>query len=512
MKNILNKLNSNWKQKNENNKLDEQFVDKAVDSLFKKLKTKKDAIEDLEYAINNPNSQSKCVTITRSLDGRLQVSHRKGLPHVIYCRIFRWPDLQSHHELKTIGSHLCQFTFNAKKSEICINPYHYERCSDSLSLNEMSPPSKMQKLEADSNFPRRNEIIASHIQLPPSVGSPLNQNFIYNGQQMLDYTVKEKENELMMMNFNYNHQNNHQYGYQNQFNNDNLSFYNNSNMNSSSPPYQTVQPPLTLQTIPLQSQPSASHNFLPSIEMNNNVLTSPTSSLIHSSSSSNSSSTDQWSSIDETSYQMVSYQEPLHWCSIVYYEMNMRVGETFNANYNEIYIDGYTDPSNNWGRRCCLGMFTNVNRTQSTQNVRKNIGRGVAIYNDNGDVYIECLSNSPVFIQSKNYNYDKGLHPNTVVKLEPTFRLRVFQSRTFAELLKESVNKGYDAVYDLSAMCTIRLSFIKGWGSVDNSNYYRHDVSSCPSWCEIRLNGSFQWLDKVLKEMGSSSNPVTSIS
>lgn len=53
------------------------------------------------------------------------MSHRKGLPHVIYCRVWRWPDLQSHHELKALE--LCQFPFNAKHKEVCINPYHYKR-------------------------------------------------------------------------------------------------------------------------------------------------------------------------------------------------------------------------------------------------------------------------------------------------------------------------------------------------------------------------------------------------
>lgn len=61
----------------------------------------------------------------RSLDGRLQVSHRKGLPHVIYCRLWRWPDLQSHHELRAVD--LCEFAFHTKKDEVCVNPYHYQR-------------------------------------------------------------------------------------------------------------------------------------------------------------------------------------------------------------------------------------------------------------------------------------------------------------------------------------------------------------------------------------------------
>jgi hypothetical protein len=113
-----------WKQGDE----EEKWAEKAVDSLVKKLKKNKTgqgSLEDLEYALASPGQPSKCVTIARSLDGRLQVSHRKGLPHVIYCRVWRWPDLQSHHELKAVPE--CQYPFDLKNQHICINPYHYQR-------------------------------------------------------------------------------------------------------------------------------------------------------------------------------------------------------------------------------------------------------------------------------------------------------------------------------------------------------------------------------------------------
>jgi hypothetical protein len=43
----------------------------------------------------------------------------------IYCRVWRWPDLQSHHELKPLEC--CDYPFSAKQKEVCINPYHYKR-------------------------------------------------------------------------------------------------------------------------------------------------------------------------------------------------------------------------------------------------------------------------------------------------------------------------------------------------------------------------------------------------
>jgi hypothetical protein len=55
---------------------EEKWAEKAVDSLVKKLKKRKGALEELEFALANPGTLSKCVCIERSLDGRLQVHAR----------------------------------------------------------------------------------------------------------------------------------------------------------------------------------------------------------------------------------------------------------------------------------------------------------------------------------------------------------------------------------------------------------------------------------------------------
>ncbi|KAK9394179.1 mothers against decapentaplegic 3 [Crotalus adamanteus] len=409
-----------WK-KGEQTGQEEKWSEKAVKSLVKKLK-KSGQLDELEKAVTTQSAATKCVTIPRSLDGRLQVSHRKGLPHVIYCRLWRWPDLHSHHELRAME--MCEYAFNMKKDEVCVNPYHYQRVE-----TPVLPPVLV---------PRHTEIPA---EFPPlddySHSIPENTNFPAGIEPQSNYIPE-------------------------------------------------TPPPGYLS----EDGETSDHQMNHSLDAGSPNLSPNPMSPAHS----------------NLDLQPVTYCEPAFWCSISYYELNQRVGETFHASQPSMTVDGFTDPSNS--ERFCLGLLSNVNRNAAVELTRRHIGRGVRLYYIGGEVFAECLSDSAIFVQSPNCNQRYGWHPATVCKIPPGCNLKIFNNQEFAALLAQSVNQGFEAVYQLTRMCTIRMSFVKGWGA----EYRRQTVTSTPCWIELHLNGPLQWLDKVLTQMGSPSIRCSSVS
>ncbi|XP_072770346.1 mothers against decapentaplegic homolog 2 isoform X2 [Nerophis lumbriciformis] len=406
---------------------EEKWCEKAVKSLVKKLK-KTGQLDELEKAITTQNCNTKCVTIpsncseiwglsspntieqwdtsglysysdqTRSLDGRMQVSHRKGLPHVIYCRLWRWPDLHSHHELRAIEAFLPPV----------LVPRHSEILTELPPLDDYT-----HSIPENTNFPAGIEPPNNYIPETPPPG----------------YISEDGEASDQQMN---------------------------QSMDTGSP-----------------------------AELSPSTLSPVNHSM---------------------DLQPVTYSEPAFWCSIAYYELNQRVGETFHASQPSLTVDGFTDPSNS--ERFCLGLLSNVNRNATVEMTRRHIGRGVRLYYIGGEVFAECLSDSAIFVQSPNCNQRYGWHPATVCKIPPGCNLKIFNNQEFAALLAQSVNQGFEAVYQLTRMCTIRMSFVKGWGA----EYRRQTVTSTPCWIELHLNGPLQWLDKVLTQMGSPSARCSSMS
>ncbi|PAA86939.1 hypothetical protein BOX15_Mlig016086g1, partial [Macrostomum lignano] len=415
--------------------------EKTVKSLIKRLK-KNEQAKLLERALSEQNAATACVTAT------VGDSADPEPLHVVACRLWRWPDLQTPQELRPLDH--CQHPYRSRfVGDLCVNPMHYQRllagatsqepvivysaaaaiaaaaaAGPVFSFNGAAAGTSGSTASSPTTACAPSPPLSVHQQLSPAA---------YMSED--NYSAGDPDSPLQ----HHHQQHHHQQHQQQQYNEHN----------------QAMQQQLQQQLGGLLSVP---------------------------------------------------YMDAEHWCSVHYYELSSRVGDAYYATSPFVTVDGGTNPS---GRgRFCLGLLSNVNRTLAVEQTRRSIGSGVGLYYVNGEVHAECLSDSPVFIQSPNGNIRHNWHPATVCRIPPGCNLCVFSIRDFGNQLRQSAAKSFDEVYALTKMCTIRIAFVKGWGS----EYRRQLVTATPCWIEVHLNGPLRWLDQVLSTMGSPNYGPSSIS
>ncbi|CAD5218723.1 unnamed protein product [Bursaphelenchus okinawaensis] len=193
-----------------------------------------------------------------------------------------------------------------------------------------------------------------------------------------------------------------------------------------------------------------------------------------------------------------------YWCQMYYYQFDYKLS-SYRAYNSEISIDGLCTPAN--ASRFSLGINGCVAGNEVAEKARMQIGDGCRLTRRGPEVYLQCLTDSPVFLQCPLYAISTGDDQATVYRLTQPQVIQIFNDTRFEELLDIYIknNSNYKQLRDLQNMCHVRISFVKGWGSA----YRRRTIITTPCWVELYMVHPLERLDECMRACDDwNRNPI----
>uniref|UniRef100_A0A915D962 Mothers against decapentaplegic homolog n=1 Tax=Ditylenchus dipsaci TaxID=166011 RepID=A0A915D962_9BILA len=419
---------------------DPEFIRKAIESLVKKLKDRRMQLDALISAVTSGGKQpTGCVTIHRSLDGRLQVAGRKGVPHVVYARIWRWPNVNKN-ELQKLP--VCT-TSNDDPDLICINPFHYDRIvSSGIGSIEMSSL-KMDPLGNCKMISDMPDYSSQTPQMSTFESSSSQMDVDREAELMNDVANDGSSSKIPFLMFGHDQQ-----------------------------PSYVVSHLASGSTISNKSLPNFHQQPTSFTEMDHanfqqrEELVCPNGSgkgdpgSIH-----NTFGLQRYNNLryNLDHVRIPSSALPEHWCSILYYELDTQVGETFKAprDLSEVIVDGGMDPSGARSGRFCLGALSNVHRTEASEKA------SYFLDFEHGLIYGSTVHKFCSGAEKKLFDL-RWAFAEMCEQRESAQMAVVAQAYAVAGIVQRVapslIERAGIGVDDLRRVCcTIAISFVKGW-------------------------------------------------
>jgi hypothetical protein len=200
-------------------------------------------------------------------------------------------------------------------------------------------------------------------------------------------------------------------------------------------------------------------------------------------------------------------------CSVKYFHFGSEVGHTFHAQSHTLYC-GMSNQTPDGKEQVLMPLIDpstlqlTPEQAQQAVNCRKRINGGIVLdINEEGEVYLRCLTDRPVFAESHYLDRETTRIPQDalhriyqqssvkVYDLWQSFQQMCFwvAHQSVAARKDTRIFQDHAFLNQMHSLCVVRVAFSHPWGTTDNPT-----IRDTPCWMEIYMNKAIHLMNELL--------------